>query len=92
MIHKILIQVPATTREVIDSVTCEICGEKIENKDNIEVDEITIRRKKGEQYPECGFGEMTEVDMCGKCFEEKFLTWLWSYNGRPRISEWENEG
>lgn len=89
MRHMKTIEVPATTREIVDFVTCDICGEKINRSDGYEVNEIEVRHKTGTSYPECGSGEETSVDMCGKCFDEKLVPWLRSQGAEPRTEEWD---
>jgi hypothetical protein len=81
-------EIPATTREYIDFVTCDLCGAKIEEL-NYLVDEVEVRHKTGRNYPECGFGVETSVDMCGKCFDEKLVPWLRLQGAEPRSEKWE---
>lgn len=88
MEHVKTIEVPATTREVVVFVTCDLCGAKIE-KQVYEVNEVEVRHKVGDSYPESGSVTETSVDMCGKCFEEKLVPWLRSQCADPRIEDWD---
>jgi len=88
MQHKKTVEAPATTREVVDFTTCDICGDRI-REGTYEVSEIEVRHKTGTNYPEGGSGEETEFDICGKCFDEKLVPWLSSQNAEPRKTEWD---
>lgn len=83
MQHKKTYSVPATTKEIIDRVTCDLCGEEIRRKD-YHTDEVKISRRVGTCYPDVGEGEAVEVDCCGECFESKVLAWLKTQGVEPR--------
>ena len=89
MKHLKTIPVPATTREVLDHVSCDLCGAKIANNHNYEVHEVEVRHKTGVSYPDGGSGEETSVDMCGKCFDEKLVPWLRSQGAEPQSKDWD---
>ena len=70
-------------RKQLDSIKCDICKEKTkvshykdwnEQKEHWHKDvtnntaEIEIKMKIGTQYPECGWGEEIEYDLCPKVF------------------------
>ena len=55
MQHKITIKVPASKREVTISVTCDLCGVEIKEK-NYEIDSVELAYKSGSSYPEGGSG------------------------------------
>lgn len=79
--------VPETTKKVLESTTCDICKKDVEETE-FERDEVEITRNITEMsYPECGNGVKTTVDMCGGCFQEKFLPWLWGESGGAEIKE-----
>ena len=82
-------QVPATTREVEDHVTCDMCGSEIKKDGNYEVDEVEISHRVGYNYPECGYGETTIVDLCGNCFDGKLVPWLSSQGAEARTKDWD---
>jgi len=62
------------TKEVIETVSsamhCDMCGKEIDIGYCYDVDDIKMKRRKGEQYPECGSGTEEWVDLCGKCWEK----------------------
>lgn len=82
-------QVPATTREVEDHVTCDMCGAEIKKDGNYEVDEVNVSHRVGNNYPECGCGETTIVDLCGNCFDGKLVPWLSSQGAEARTEDWD---
>jgi hypothetical protein len=90
--------VPATTKEVVDKVTCDICG-KDANRDSwgsssyefdeVEV-EITVKRREGENYPEGGSGTEAVIDVCPDCFVKKLVPWVESHgHAKIETSEWD---
>lgn len=87
MKHMKTVEVPATTKEVVDRVTCDLCGAVI-NVRGYDVDEVEVRHKTGSNYPEGGSGDETSVDMCGECFDEKLVPWLRSQGVEPRTEDW----
>lgn len=89
MKHLKTIQIPATTREVVDHVSCDLCGAKISQNLDYVVEEVEVRHKTGAAYPDGGSGEETSVDMCGKCFDEKLVPWLRSQGAKPCAKDWE---
>lgn len=88
MQHFKTVEVPATTKQVHDFDTCDICGIKIDDGGVHGVNEVEVRHKTGQSYPEGGGGEEISVDMCGKCFDEKLLPWLRSLGVVLRTKEW----
>ena len=88
MKHMKTVSVPASTREVVEFVSCDLCGAKIKGKD-FDVNEVEVRHKTGWSYPEGGSGVEVSVDMCGKCFDEKLVPWLRSQGIQPNTREWD---
>lgn len=88
MEHIKTVEVPATIKEVVDFVTCDLCGTKIDVR-GYDVDDVKVSHRTGSNYPEGGNGDETSVDMCGKCFDEKLVPWLRSNGAEPRTKEWE---
>jgi len=86
MEHTKTVIVPATTRTVVDRVTCDLCGEVIELR-SYEIGDVEIKRSVGEHYPGCGSRTDTEYDICVKCFDGKVVPWLASQGAKPRIKE-----
>ena len=83
-----VIKIPETTRDVIDYVTCDLCKAKIAST-NYGVNEVTIKHKFGDNYPECGNGIETSVDLCSDCFDNKLVPWFRSQGVQPHIEDWE---
>lgn len=88
MKHKKIIDVPATTKEIVEFVTCDLCGKRIE-ENSFDVNEVEVRHRTGWQSPEGGNGEEVSVDVCGNCFDQKLLPWLHSQGVIPNTREWE---
>ena len=88
MKHMKTVVVPMMEKQVEDFTTCDLCGVTITNNYG-DAEEVTIKHKTGYLYPEGGSGEITSVDMCGKCFDEKLVPWLKSQNCTPRTVEWD---
>jgi hypothetical protein len=81
-------QIPATTREVVDKVTCDLCGTEINCRGG-DAEEVEVKHRTGFSYPEGGAGEEVSVDLCGKCFDEKLVPWLRSQGVEPRTEDWD---
>ena len=64
--------VPATTREVVDSIHCDLCGAEIMHFGS-SYDEITVQRSVGYRYPDCASSETTSYDVCPPCFESRIV-------------------
>jgi hypothetical protein len=81
-------KVPATTRQVVDRVTCDLCGDVIRKK-MYSAEEVKVNHRIGNSYPEGGSGTDTSFDICGKCFDERLVPWLQSQGANPRIEDWD---
>lgn len=88
MKHMKTIDVPATTREVVAKVTCDLCATEITQK-QFEVNEVEVSLKQGSNYPEGGSGDTTSFDLCSKCFAEKLIPWLRAQGAEPATKEWD---
>lgn len=82
------VEVPATTKQVLDKTTCDLCGAKIK-AGNYSAEEVEVRHRTGSSYPECGSGEEVRVDMCGDCFDTKLVPWLRTQGADPKPEDWE---
>lgn len=87
------IPVSASTREVLDCVKCELCGQTSNNEDwsprTYEVTEPEVTLREGTNYPEGGSITTTTLDICPKCFKEKLIPWFCSQGGKVREdSDW----
>lgn len=83
------VSMPAWTREVVEKTICDLCKQPIGRPRGYEVDEIRINRKTGNSYPEAGWGENARIDMCGSCWETKFIPWLQTMAASPDVTDWE---
>jgi hypothetical protein len=88
MKHTKIVIDPAREREVVDYITCDLCGDKIDN-DPYDAEAVEVWHKTGSKYPDGGYGETKIYDICGKCFEEKLVAWMNSQNAKPTIEEWD---
>jgi hypothetical protein len=79
---------PARAREYVSHTTCDVCNEPIDSK-CYEVDEVTIKYKTGESYPEGGSGEEFTLDCCGKCFKAAMMPFFKSINAEGTTEEWD---
>lgn len=76
-------------REVVFKVTCDICKEVIPPEKTYEVSEVEVKYRHGTSYPDGGFIEITEFDICPKCFKEKLVPMLKSLGAQP--TEYESD-
>ena len=81
--------IPQQVKEVLTSTTCDLCKGKIETKEYYATQDVKVECRTGMSYPEGGFGEYTEVDLCPDCFNSKLLPWLCSQGAEPRQTEWD---
>jgi hypothetical protein len=87
------ISVPATTREALDYIKCELCPTQTRSDGywptNIgyRVDDVEVEYVTGDSYPEGGSTKTVILDICPKCFEEKLVPWFRSQGGVPRVEE-----
>ena len=91
-----------TVKEVVEKErvverTCDLCGAKAKplgwecgcyEVQDADV-EVTIHRKKGEAYPEGGYGTTIIVDICPKCFDDKLIPFLRAQGADIKESIWE---
>lgn len=75
MKHTKVIEIPATTKEVVDFVACDLCGDLIKER-GYEVNNVIVEYTVGNCYPEGRTGTIYSVDMCGNCFMRKLMPWL----------------
>lgn len=66
--------VPEKEVKSLSRTTCDFCGKDIKEKMH-EVNEVEISFRKGVRYPEQYSVTELSVDMCGPCFEGKFISW-----------------
>ncbi len=80
--------VPASTRQVVAKVTCDICSKEVSER-MYDVDEVTVSRVKGERYPDNGHTVELAFDLCGECFDTKLVPALKALGAEPRSEETE---
>jgi len=89
---------PATTKEVVDHVTCDICGKAANRYDwgtgSYQIDDIDVsievKRREGESYPEGGSGTEVVIDVCPDCFVKKLVPWVESHgHAKIETTEWD---
>ncbi len=67
---------------------CDMCNEKIETEDCYDAFECNFIHKTGSMFPEGGFGQKQEMELCQKCAVE--LVKLIRENGyRVTNSDWD---
>ena len=83
------VDVPATTRREMDEIFCDMCKEKLEEK-QYKIDEATLEYRGGSSYSSSGQGYTLEFDICGKCFKTKLVDWMKvSFNAEARQVTWD---
>ena len=79
--------VAAHTKTVCTHKTCDFCSAKMEKPECFDSEEVIIKYVQGRHWPEGGYSITTSVDMCSKCFIEKFLPWAKSQGATPEVTE-----
>jgi hypothetical protein len=69
-------EIPAKTVTFVESISCDICGEKIPTQGTGNFSEVEVSCKTGYRYPEGGVTTTRSVDMCEKCFRSKLEFWF----------------
>lgn len=87
MDHKKMVVVPATTKEVIEKITCDFCGKDIV-EEMYDVNEVTIKFRSGSSYPSGGSGDEEHVDMCRDCYLSKLKPWILAQGVKIHSEEW----
>jgi hypothetical protein len=72
----------------LEKTTCDLCGEVIEKK-RYSAEQVTVEYRTGSSFPECGWGNCVEVDMCPDCFKERLQPWLESQGCTLKNKEWQ---
>ena len=88
MKHTKTVEVPATTKQVLDKTACDLCGAEIK-AGNYSAEEVEVRHRTGSSCPEGGSGEEVSVDMCGDCFDTKLVPWLRTQGADPKPEDWD---
>jgi len=88
MKHMKIIDVPATTREVEEYTTCDLCREKI-TEDRGSEEKVEISRRTGDSCPDGGSGDEIKVDLCCLCFDTKLKPWFESQGVVLTAIKWD---
>ena len=83
------VEVPATTKSVVDKVTCDLCNREIKKPDRYGIDDITVSRREGNGYPDGGWGTETTFDVCGECFETQIIPIFENHRVENHTVEWD---
>lgn len=80
--------IPAKTESVLDHLSCDMCGSRINiGLSGFKVDEVEISHETGQSYPEGGMGDRVIVDLCGDCFDSRLIPWLKTQGVKPTKEE-----
>ena len=84
--------VPATTRERVDYIECELCKVKSTRgedwpQNHFEIAEIRVQLREGYYYSEGGQSTATILDICPACFKSKLVPWFEQLGGKVRSEE-----
>lgn len=84
-------KIPASTREVVVAIVCDLCGRKTQNdswaKMPFGVEDVEISYESGERYPEGNFTELVSYDICPDCFKNKLVPWLEKQGAEPEVQD-----
>lgn len=76
---------PAEEIEIVTHISCDICGATVGGEGRFDVNDVTIERETGEEYPDCAVDKKSVYyDVCGKCFDEKVAPFLVGIGVKPR--------
>jgi hypothetical protein len=83
------INVPATTRVIVDHITCELCGTPSASSNSWtnkthDIKETLIEYKSGYNAP-LGYNiDVVTLDICPACFTSELIPWFQSRGGKIR--------
>jgi hypothetical protein len=82
-----IVETPAQTKEMVDFITCDLCGKKIFTWAP-NVDDVEISHKSGiTDYGSHFDGTISSFDVCGSCYEDRVVAWFKSQGVEPAIIE-----
>jgi len=89
-------EVPAHTEKIIVKRICDLCGKEgkhswdggIFEESNTAI-KASIRHKEGRNYPDSGFGDEIDIDLCPNCFRNKLVPWLQEQGANIKYEEWD---
>jgi hypothetical protein len=93
MKHIAIIPVPATEREYVEWLQCDICHRtEIGDtwaKSTYDIAKVGVFLQVGENYPEYGSEETTSFDICPKCFIEKLVPFIEAFGSKAAVKKTE---
>ena len=91
MRHVKTVVVPETTKEVIDFIVCDLCGERAPGGDwaggEDNLNETIVSWRRGNCYPESSHEVEIRYDICPDCFENRLMVWLAEQDATPTEKE-----
>jgi hypothetical protein len=73
--------------EVVVEHRCDLCGAELPEERGYEVRRVEVRAEVGTCYPEGGEHEVTEFDLCSRCFFERLVPWMKEQGAEPQVLE-----
>lgn len=91
-VHEKQIEVPATTRTVVDYISCDLCGIKTRDDENwkgesFNVDSTIIEIEQGSSFPEGKLTNTRRYNICPACFISKLEPFLKENGAKPHEFE-----
>ena len=90
------VKIPARVKSQIYKTTCDLCGKKaldeglhIWGEGKFDATETELRLKTGDSYPDGGYGEVLDIDICPDCFKEKLIPWLKGQGVDCTFKKWD---
>jgi hypothetical protein len=86
------VQVPASEKDVIDTISCDICGRKVEPREDGQAywEENPDYSQRTSVKTEVIIGydvfSTTEIDICGECFRRTLIPWIEKF-GKAKIKD-----
>ncbi len=77
--------------EIVESITCDICKITFDRKwgaGNFDVLETKISFGSGTLYPEGGYGETIEFDICPDCFVDTIAPFIEGFGSKRQVTDW----
>ena len=82
---------PAVQVEVVDKVTCDLCGRVIPKPESCVYEDTSVRLVEHHDYPESQQGRIYEYDICPHCFKSRLMVWLHRNGAEPTIKEYSEK-
>lgn len=86
--------IPATTREEVETVTCDLCRKTVHPADTerggtvdwvggYNIETTTVSMSTGYSYHETTSVDYTIFHICPQCFRDKLMPWLATQGAKP---------